>query len=115
LSENGGHKWTVVTPDEYLPDPHCQGSVINSQKIASAGFYPLYFTNVNNLSSRTNLTLRKSIDGGKTWINLETIKDRFTAYSDLAILEDGRIAWIYESAEKQDYDCIKLIIKKFDD
>jgi sialidase-1 len=110
FSADGGDTWSALVSDNSLPDPGCQGSVINGPKAGDNGFYPLYLTNAADVNDRTNVTLRKSTDGAKTWTTVKTIKDNYTAYSDIAILEDGRVAWLYESGEKNGYECIKLVV-----
>jgi sialidase-1 len=113
ISKDGGITWTDAVSDNALPDPHCQGSVINETEIGSGGFYPLYLTNAADNANRTNLTIRGSLDGGKTWTNLKTAEDPFAAYSDIAILEDRRFAWVYECGKKEGYEGIKLVIGSF--
>jgi len=101
-SQNGGESWNEAGFDKNLPDPVCQGSLLNlTEKIIA-------FSNNADQKNRNNLTLRISFDEGKNWTKsilvdgqagLKTNED-FTAYSDLVLLDKKRIGILYE---KEDY------------
>lgn len=111
-SQNGGESWNEVGFDKNLPDPVCQGSLLNiTEKIIA-------FSNNVDQKNRNNLTLRISFDEGKTWAksilvdgkeNLNPNGD-FTAYSDLVLLDKNRIGILYE---KEDYKKIVFKIVKW--
>ena len=46
---------------------------------------------------RENLSVKLSRDDGKTWIASKTLEAGPSAYSDLAVLPDGRILCLYEA------------------
>ena len=54
---------------------------------------------------RENMTIRLSYDEGKTWPVAKVLEKCSSAYSDLAVLPDGRIACLYEA---DDYKRIVL-------
>lgn len=103
ISNNGGQSWTRTYFDPQLPDPVCEGSLLNigtkHQK------HILAFTNAANTRRRDSLTLRISMDEGVTWNKKilldaapdETIKD-FTAYSDIVLLDKKLVGVLYERA-----------------
>lgn len=107
-SQNGGETWIEVGFDKNLPDPVCQGSLLNiTDKIIA-------FSNNADQKNRNNLTLRISYDEGKSWTksilvdgkeNLNQNED-YTAYSDLVLLDKDRIGILYE---KEDYK--KIVFK----
>ncbi|HPI72277.1 MAG TPA: sialidase family protein, partial [bacterium] len=66
----------------------------------------LLFSNPASDSSRTNMTLRASNDDGKTWPVFYRLHAGPSAYSDLAVLADGRIACLYEAGAKSPYETI---------
>lgn len=111
-SQNGGESWNEVGFDKNLPDPVCQGSLLNiTDKIIA-------FSNNADQKNRNNLTLRISFDEGKNWTksilvdgkeNLKTNED-FTAYSDLVLIDKNRIGILYE---KEDYKKIVFKIIKW--
>ena len=111
-SQNGGESWSEVGFDKNLPDPVCQGSLLNiTEKIIA-------FSNNADQKNRNNLTLRISFDEGRTWKqsflvdgkeNLSPNED-YTAYSDLVLLDKNRIGILYE---KDDYKKIVFKIIKW--
>ena len=95
-SDDSGLTWTQVM-DTDIPDPVCQGSVIAGSAAGKNGFCPLYLANSSDKKERRNLTLRTSGDGGKTWQIKKVIEEGFSAYSDLALLDDRHLACFFEA------------------
>lgn len=99
LSSDGGFSWSEPFRDPELPEPRCEGSIIN--------YYPynaLLFTNPGNQNGRENLTIKMSLDDGENWILTKQINEGFAAYSDLVIQTDTLIGVLYET---QSYGYIK--------
>lgn len=65
LSKDGGENWDTTFVDHNLPDPICEGSLLNIGK--KRGKSILAFCNNNDQNSRDSLTLRISFDEAKTW------------------------------------------------
>ena len=65
LSRNGGKTFDSVFIDKNLPDPVCEGSILNIGK--KSGKNILAFCNAADTMFRNNLTLRISFDEGTTW------------------------------------------------
>jgi sialidase-1 len=95
-SDDGGLTWKPPK-DTGFPDPTCQASVIAGSNAGEDGFYPLYLTNAAHPKERCNLTLRLSRDGGKIWLERQVIEEGFSAYSDLALLDNEVLACLYEA------------------
>lgn len=96
VSEDGGAHWDSTYYDRALPDPVCQGSLLNvGWKKNNA---VLAFCNNANTTHRRNLTLRISFDGGRTWKTnfLVDKKGRSTAYSDIVQIGKDKIGVLYE-------------------
>ncbi|MVM42062.1 exo-alpha-sialidase [Spirosoma sp. HMF3257] len=93
-SVNGGESWEPVIVANDLPDPVCQGSMIDYQP--RSGQNVLLFSNANSQTSRTNLTIRVSKDEGKSWSAGKSIYAGSSAYSDLVIQQDSTIGVLYE-------------------
>ena len=93
-SYDEGLTWTVTTYDEALPDPSCQGSLLETP-------FGLLFSNpVGEISIlRHNLTVRLSEDGGETWAVSKTLHAGPAAYSALSLLPEGRLGCLYENGE----------------
>ena len=101
ISKNGGEKWDTTYFDHNLPDPVCEGSILNiGQK---KGKQILAFCNAANTKQRNNLMLRISFDEGKNWQlsfpvdqDSSNQKSSFTAYSDIVKLNKKTIGILYE-------------------
>ncbi len=76
-----------------LPDPTCQASLLRTEEGA------LLFCNPANASARTALTVRTSLDDGKTWSPGRVVDPRPSMYSCMTLLRDGRIGLLYEDAD----------------
>ena len=99
FSEDGGKSWSPLQDDSTLVDPECMGSIIKYNE-----FYML-FSNPASQDSRTNGTVRLSMDEGKTWPFSKMIyKDSF-GYSCLSKLQTNYIGLLFE---KDDYEKISF-------
>ncbi|WP_423147144.1 sialidase family protein [Rubrolithibacter danxiaensis] len=100
ISADGGEKWDSVYFDKNLPDPVCEGSILNIGK--RKGKNILAFCNAAVTMRRDNLTLRISYDDGRTWPLSYTIarskdgKPDYAAYSDLVKIGDGSVGVLFE-------------------
>lgn len=101
LSSNGGQTWDTSYYDAQLPDPVNQGTLLNLgyQK----GKAILAFCNAASTARRDSLTLRISMDEGKTWTKQWLIdhtpadfKGDYTAYCDLVLVDEKNIGILYE-------------------
>lgn len=104
VSDDGATKWSQPTFDETLVEPICMASLLRIDA------KHLLFSNPNNLLAkgkpgvpgkgrdRMNLTLRVSLDDGRTWPKSRVLEAGGSAYSDLALLPDGTIFCLYERA-----------------
>lgn len=99
-SKDGGQTWSSVSFDKNLPDPVCEGSILNIG--IKKGKHILAFCNAADTVRRDNLTLRISYDEGNTWtksILLDKSPDEkkdFTAYSDIVMMNKNEIGVLYE-------------------
>jgi len=101
VSSNGGQTWDASYFDPHLPDPICQGSILNVGK--SKGKAILAVCNNADTLHRDNLTLRISFDEGKTWKRNYVVakspigyRGAFSAYSDMAAVDKKHIGILYE-------------------
>lgn len=102
ISDDGGETWNTVYFDHLLPDPVCEGSILNIGK--KDGRSVLAFCNPADTINRNNLTLRLSYNDGETWPKKIVIdksddparKKNYTAYSDIVSMSHGRIGILYE-------------------
>jgi sialidase-1 len=113
ISHNGGSQWDTTYFDKQLPDPVCEGSILN------IGFkknkHLLAFSNAADIKNRNNLTLRISEDEGVTWkkniVVDNAVDPKFmsnnSAYSDIVLMNKNNIGILYE---KDDYSKIVFTV-----
>lgn len=98
FSSDGGVTWaSSLTINTDLIDPGCQGAVCNVKKEGK----PTNTLLVSNCksSSRSNMTISKSTDGGKTWSRAYNVFSGRAAYSDIIQLTDGSVCVLYECGD----------------
>jgi sialidase-1 len=95
LSKDGGATWDTTYVDHNLPDPICEGSLLNIG--TKKGKSVLAFCNNDATKSRDSLTLRISFDEGKTWKKKFLIDPKNTAYSDIVKISENTIGILYEA------------------
>jgi sialidase-1 len=95
LSKDGGETWDTTFVDHNLPDPICEGSLLNIG--TKKGKSVLAFCNNVSQQKRDSLTLRISFDEGKTWKKKFLIEPKNTGYSDIVKLSKTTIGILYEA------------------
>ena len=93
VSTDGGLSWSVPTNALGLVDPVCQGSLISS---TIGTQHTLFFSNASSIT-RTNMTIKMSIDNGVTWPKAYSVYTGMSAYSDMVMIELDEIGILYES------------------
>jgi sialidase-1 len=99
-SNDGGQTWQRISFDKNLPDPVCEGSIVNIG--IEKGKHLLAFCNAADTVRRDNLTLRISFDEGNSWAKSILLdkspdgKKDFTAYSDIVKMSKSIIGVLYE-------------------
>jgi sialidase-1 len=100
-SNDGGETWQSIAFDKNLPDPVCEGSMLNVGKQKEK--HILAFSNAADTVNRNNLTLRISFDEGLTWpkkilVDGSDINPKdYSAYSDIAVINSKDIGVLYEN------------------
>jgi sialidase-1 len=107
-SKDGGQTWTDLRFAATLIEPVCQASLIHATGSKEAPD-TLLFSNPASRSSRDHLTVRMSLDGGKTWPIHRLLHEGPAAYSCLAVLPDGSMGCLYEAGEKHAYETIRFV------
>jgi sialidase-1 len=100
-SSDGGQTWDQTYFEPQLPDPVCQGSILNLG--LSEGKTILAHANAADEQERNYLTIKISYDEGKTWdhvipvdLSTDPKKRSWTAYSDLVVLDASTLGILYE-------------------
>lgn len=103
ISHDGGEHWARTYVDSALPDPVCEGSLLDLGY--RDGKAVLAFSNDADRDQRANLTLRLSFDGGATWQRhyLIDAAGASTGYSDIVVVSPREIGVLYE---RDDYSQI---------
>lgn len=99
VTTDRGKTWKVHSSDRgALPEPVCMASLISHE--LSDGRRVLFFSNPNSKTRRRNMTVRVSIDDGKSWPTDKQIllDDRGGAYSSLVMVDDDTLGILYESS-----------------
>jgi len=119
VSSNGGQTWDTSYFDHNLPDPVCQGSILNIGKKRKKNM--IAFCNAADTTNRDNLTLRISYDDAKTWKKsilldkssnpYENKHKDYTAYSDIVKISENKIGVLYE---KGNYAQIVFTVVKWE-
>ncbi len=100
-SSDGGQTWDEAYFEPQLPDPVCQGSILNLGE--QNGKTILAHSNASDPKDRNHLSIKISYDEGKIWDHIIPIdqsadpaKKSWTAYSDLVNLDEKTIGILYE-------------------
>jgi sialidase-1 len=96
FSSDGGSHWDTTYSDPQLPDPVCEGAILNVG--SKRGKDVLAFCNNADTAHRRNLTLRISFDRGATWKKSYRVDGNgvSTAYSDIVKTGKHQIGVLYE-------------------
>ncbi|WP_442484433.1 sialidase family protein [Aeoliella sp. SH292] len=105
FSNDGGATWENQHSDPVLVEPVCQASIRRIAWPANGEPGMLCFSNPADKEKRRNMTVRTSLDDGKTWPYVLPIYQESSAYSSLAKLPDGTVGCLYEA---DDYGRIVL-------
>ena len=103
-SPDGGKTWMNMHSDSTLIEPICQGSLL-SYKLSSKKSV-LLFSNPASQTTRSNLTLRFSLDNGRSWAGSKTVFAGPSAYSDIAVNKCKQVSCLYEAGKLKPYEGI---------
>jgi sialidase-1 len=114
VSEDGGLTWTEQRFDEALIEPICQAAIERYRWPTGEQEGVILFSNPASRSDRVNMTVRASLNEGRTWPHSRVLHQGPSAYSDLAVLADGTFACLYEAGAKHPYESIVFASIEFD-
>lgn len=109
-----GLSWTEhATSYHALPDPVCMASLIKAKvNIKGSMKDVLFFCNPNTSSGRYNITIKASLDLGKTWLPADQllVDERYCyGYSCLTKIDNNTIGLLYEGSK--DLYFVKIPVK----
>ena len=97
VTKDMGKTWKVHSSDHgALPEPVCMASLISHD--LKDGRRVLFFSNPNSKYRREKMTVRMSLDQGKTWPKSILLDQKGGAYSSLAMVDDRTLGILYESS-----------------
>ena len=108
-SNDGGEHFEKAFYENQLPDPICEGAILNLGK--RKGQTILAFVNASDTLYRNNLSLYISKDEGLHWnkrkfidgtMDIAKMKNDFTAYSDIIKIARRKIGVLYERDNYQE-------------
>ncbi|WP_158642942.1 sialidase family protein [Mucilaginibacter ginsenosidivorax] len=108
-SYDGGITWTASLPVLSLTDPICEGSIYRYSWKTDSTVSCLLFSNLNSLGYRVNLTLKMSLDEGRTWQLLKVLHKGPAGYSSLSVINKKTVACLYESGTVDPYETIVFV------
>ena len=101
ISHDGGVTWSDPRRAEELITPRCHGCIERfdaTRLLFSSPASP--FREKEHPYGRYNLTVRLSYDEGRSWTSGRTIWPHPSSYSDMVVLDDMTVAFVYERGEK---------------
>ena len=97
VTEDMGKTWKVHSSDHgALPEPVCMASLISHD--LKHGRRVLFFSNPNSKYKREKMTVRMSLDQGKTWLKSILLDQKGGGYSSLSMVNDRTLGILYESS-----------------
>jgi len=114
ISTDQGMSWTPPTIDPTLIEPGCQASLISILDAQGLPSAKLLFSNPAS-AKREAMTVRLSLDGGRTWPHALALHAGPSAYSCLTVLKRGVVGCLYERGSKTPYERITLARFPLDD
>lgn len=104
-SKDGGETFGESVKSADLPDPRCQGSMLET---VYDGQYVILHSNCADASSRIKMTVKASLDDGKTWNGGKEVWSGPTAYSDMVMINDNIVGLLYENGNSNSYERISF-------
>jgi len=120
-SKDGATGWSTPKFDDALLEPVCMGGLVRY----SLDKPRILFSNPDSLSradgketpgsmrDRRNVSIKLSYDEGTTWAVNKVLEPLWSAYSDLAVAQNGDILCFYGRGEKSHYAGDVLTLARF--
>ncbi|MGW7520566.1 sialidase family protein [Streptomyces sp. NPDC054796] len=101
-SADGGETLTEpFQPETGLTVPVCEGSVLQLRDPDV-----LLFSGPSHAERRERMVVRRSPDGGVTWVAAHVVDERPAAYSDLVRVDGTTVGLLYETGDSSPYSTI---------
>lgn len=108
-----GKTWkTHSSSNSALPESNCMASIIGADVLVNGKPQQvLFFSNPDNKETRTNMTIKASLDGGVTWPDAfanELNSEAGYGYSCLTMIDAGTIGILYEGTKELFFQKVKV-------
>ncbi len=115
-SKDGISEWTPPTYVEDLFEPICMGSILRVDRPGSEPLLLFVNPDSERISKhpRANLTVKLSVDGGKTWSVAQVLDEGVAGYADLAVGLDNTGYCLYETRSDDNQKGLSIHLKRFD-
>jgi len=105
ITSDFGKTWKVhPSSNSALPEPNCMASLISADLVINGEKkHVLFFSNPDNKSSRTNITVKASLDDGITWpeeYQVELFEPDCYGYSCLTMINENYVGILYEGVRE---------------
>jgi sialidase-1 len=105
ITKDLGKTWQIhPSSNSALPEPNCMASIISADlEINGKMQQALLFSNPNNRETRTNMTVKASLDGGNTWpekFQVELNEKQGYGYSCMTMVDENTIGILYEGTKE---------------
>jgi sialidase-1 len=125
VSPDSGMTWSAPRFDEALLEPVCMASLVRYDWPRETRPGRILFANPDNLErefsmweparDRKRLTVKMSMDDGRTWPVSRVLEEGPSGYSDLAVVPGGSLLCLYENGMIDNmYDGRCLTLARFD-
>ncbi|MGE5421427.1 MAG: sialidase family protein, partial [Chloroflexota bacterium] len=119
VTRDMGKTWQVhPSSNSALPEPNCMASLISAEVRVSGEMKPvLFFSNPNDRTKRSKMTIKTSLDEGLTWpveYQVELFENEGFGYSCLTMVDENTLGILYEGTKDLFFQKISVpeIIKK---
>ncbi len=104
VTSDFGKTWKLhPSSNSALPEPNCMASLIDADvQIEGEQQQILFFSNPNSKESRTNMTIKASLDGGHTWPEahwVELNEAQGFGYSCMTMVDENTVGILYEGVK----------------
>ena len=115
MSEDGGATWSPLRHDAALVEPSCHADLRSVAAGQAGNARPLLiFSNPAHPpipdwdQGRRRMTVKLSLDGGKTWPHAKRLHEGPSSYSSLTVLRDGTVLCLFEGGAAHRREWIRL-------
>ncbi len=105
-STDGGATWGPMRDAPALVEPVCQASILRWERKGLKPSQVLLFSNPADAKKRVNMTVRASLDNGRTWPLSHVLAAGPAAYSCLVAIDAKTAGCLYETGEAKPYERI---------